>query len=49
MYSAIKGNTGEGVYGFCKRNKTGDLIYAYAGDIGIAMNIEVETRAIQEA
>ena len=47
--SASKVYTGEGVYGFFIRNKTGDFIYAQADKIGITMNIEAETRAVQKA
>ena len=34
---ASKGNSGESVYDFCIRNRIGDLIYAQADKIGIAM------------
>lgn len=46
---ASKGNSGESVYGFCIRNKTGDLIYAQLYGIDISMNIEAKAKAIQEA
>ena len=44
-----KGIRGKSAYVFCIRNKTRDLIYAHAGELGIAMNIEVEAREIKEA
>ncbi|KAK4717905.1 hypothetical protein R3W88_016243 [Solanum pinnatisectum] len=46
---ASKGNPGESAYGFCFKDKHGDLIYAQAKGIAIATNIEVEARAIQAA
>ncbi|KAK4726527.1 hypothetical protein R3W88_031444 [Solanum pinnatisectum] len=46
---ASKENPGESAYGFCFRDKHGDLIYAQAKGIGIATNIKEEARAIYEA
>ena len=37
------------MYDFCIRNRIGDLIYAQADKIGIAMYIEAKARSIQEA
>ncbi|KAK6791734.1 hypothetical protein RDI58_010815 [Solanum bulbocastanum] len=44
---ASNGNLGESSYGFCVRDHNGDIISAQANGIGIAINIEVEARAIQ--
>ncbi|KAK6773985.1 hypothetical protein RDI58_029224 [Solanum bulbocastanum] len=46
---ARKKYPGESAYGLCFRDKHGDLIYAQAKGIGIAINIEAEARAIQTA
>ncbi|KAH0651617.1 hypothetical protein KY285_031747 [Solanum tuberosum] len=46
---ASKGNPGLSAYGFCIRNRGGDLIYAEAQSIGEATNMEAEVRAVWEA
>ena len=40
---------GPSSYGFCLKNKNGDLLYAQVKGTGITTNIEVETVAILEA
>ncbi|XP_055800831.1 uncharacterized protein LOC129870195 [Solanum dulcamara] len=46
---ASRGNPGRSAYGFCVRNAQGNLIYAQAGEIGYATNIEAEIVALLEA
>ncbi|KAH0679660.1 hypothetical protein KY284_020745 [Solanum tuberosum] len=46
---ASKGNPGQSAYGFCLRNRSGDLLYAEAQSIGEATNMEAEVRAMWEA
>ncbi|KAK4735964.1 hypothetical protein R3W88_010225 [Solanum pinnatisectum] len=46
---ASKGNPSQSAYGFCIRNRGGDLIYAEAQSIGEATNMEAEVRAVWEA
>ncbi|KAH0781860.1 hypothetical protein KY290_001458 [Solanum tuberosum] len=45
---ASKGNPSEISYGFCVRDKNGDLLYAEAQSIGITTNMEAELRALWE-
>lgn len=46
---ASKGNPGMSSYGFCVRNREGDLIYAEAQNLGITTNMEAESLAILQA
>ncbi|PHT39643.1 Superoxide dismutase [Mn], mitochondrial [Capsicum baccatum] len=45
---ACRGNPGTGAYGFCLRNREGDLVYAQGEDIGITTNVIAKMREIQE-
>ena len=36
---AYRGNLGIGAYGFCLRNKEGDILYAQGGNIGYTTNV----------
>ncbi|KAH0661632.1 hypothetical protein KY284_026563 [Solanum tuberosum] len=44
---ASKGNPGKSAYGYCIRDKDGDLIYAEAHNIGVATNMEAEVTAVE--
>ncbi|WMV30301.1 hypothetical protein MTR67_023686 [Solanum verrucosum] len=43
---ARKGNSGESFYGFCVRDRNGNLLYAEAQNIEITKNMEAELRAL---
>ncbi|KAH0669446.1 hypothetical protein KY289_023939 [Solanum tuberosum] len=43
---ARKGNSGESFYGFCVRDRNGNLLYAEAQNIRITTNMEAELRAL---
>lgn len=46
---ACRGNPGIGTYGFCLRNKLGDLVYAESGNIEFTINVKAKMRAILKA